>query len=116
MNDDDRIAYLTGDDRPLQPEDRVELDELRAMLADPSLWVTPDADLEDRVVAAIAAEKAAPSRQVVARRRPLTWRVVGIAAAPLIGGGIALAVTRKDAGGEHLTLAVAATARAPATE
>ena len=107
-DDDDRIAYLAGDDRPIPPEDRVELDELRAMLADPSLWAEPPADMEDRVVAAIAAEKAAPSRPVVARRRPWVWRVVGVAAALLIAVGIGVVVTRRDAGGEHFTLALAA--------
>ena len=29
MTDEDRIAYLAGDDRPLPPEDLAELDELR---------------------------------------------------------------------------------------
>ncbi|MEP6563102.1 MAG: anti-sigma factor, partial [Nakamurella sp.] len=36
--------------------DRAELDELRALLADPALWSEPPADLEDSVVALIAAE------------------------------------------------------------
>lgn len=54
MSDHDRIAYLAGDpDVVLPDEDRRELDEVRAVLADPALWAEPPADLGDRVVAAI---------------------------------------------------------------
>ena len=116
MNDDDRIAYLTGDDRLVEPEDRVELDELRAMLADPSLWAEPSAELEDRVVAAIGAERTAPSRPLAARRRPLMWRVAGVAAALVIAVGIAVAVTRRHTGDEHFTLALAAPTGAGAAD
>src|SRR6478752_5225438 len=73
-----RIQYLAGEpssvdptsaDRPgtdtdsapvqLSDTDRAELDELRALLADPTLWSEPPAELEDSVVAAIAAEASA---------------------------------------------------------
>lgn len=56
-NDDDRIAYLAGEPTgSLSPAERAELDQLRGLLATPSSWVDPPADLERRVVAAIAAE------------------------------------------------------------
>jgi hypothetical protein len=55
--DDDRTAYLAGDDaQSLSPEERAELDETRALLRSPAAWVEPDPGLEDRVVAALAAE------------------------------------------------------------
>jgi hypothetical protein len=56
-SDDERISYLAGEPAgELDAEERAALDEFRALLADPSLWVEPEGDLEDRVVAAIAAE------------------------------------------------------------
>jgi hypothetical protein len=55
MNDDDRIAYLAGDDGvSLDPGERAELDALRAVLADSSTWDEPPQSLEGSVVAAIA--------------------------------------------------------------
>ena len=56
-----RIDYLAGDGRTSSstPTDRAELDELRALLADPTLWSEPPAELEDSVVALIAAEAGA---------------------------------------------------------
>ena len=54
--DDDRIAYLEGEDRSgLDPEERRALDGIRVLLADPSLWEEPPAGLEADVVAAIRA-------------------------------------------------------------
>ena len=62
-NDEQRINYLVlGPDRPdgaLTPDDQAELDELNALLGDPSLWDEPSPDLGDRVVAAIEADRAA---------------------------------------------------------
>ncbi len=53
--DDDRAAYLGGEDNAsLSRAERVELDEIRALLAEPAVWAEPSAGLEDRVVAAIA--------------------------------------------------------------
>jgi Anti-sigma-K factor rskA len=77
-SDDDRIAYLAGDDdQSLSAQDRADLDELRALLRSPAAWAEPDSGLEDRVVAAVAAESAGsprsqrtPSR---ARRLRLSW-------------------------------------------
>jgi hypothetical protein len=104
-SDDERISYLAGEPvGELDAEERAALDEFRALLADPSLWVEPDADVEDRVVAAIAGEAAteptvrsidaAPSRRrrgPVGRFGPL---VAAIAAAAIVV--VAVAVLRQS--------------------
>src|SRR6478609_9305797 len=52
-----RIDYLSGEaGAKLDPIERAELDELRALLADPTLWSEPPAGLADSVAALIAAE------------------------------------------------------------
>ena len=52
-----RIDYLAGEANvELDAAEQAELDELRALLADPTLWSEPPAELEDSVVALIAAE------------------------------------------------------------
>ncbi len=52
-----RIDYLSGEaGAELDPIERAELDELRALLADPTLWSEPPAGLADSVAALIAAE------------------------------------------------------------
>ena len=56
-----RIDYLSGDldyeiGAEIDPAERAELDELRVLLADRTLWSEPPAELEDSVVALIAAE------------------------------------------------------------
>ena len=56
-SDDDRILYLSGEPvDSLAPQERAELDELRALLETPATWEEPDAALEDRIVNAIADE------------------------------------------------------------
>jgi hypothetical protein len=58
-DDDDRVAYLAGEDGlEVDEETRADLDELRLLLADESLWAIPGGELEDSIVAAIAAEAA----------------------------------------------------------
>ena len=56
MNDDDRIAYLAGEPTGSidDSDERADLDELRALLADPGLWDEPAPGLEDAVVAAVS--------------------------------------------------------------
>ena len=76
-SDNERIAYLSGEPaESLTPQERAELDELRVLLEEPAAWEEPDAGLEDRVVAAIAAEArgpvAAPAPTKPARAR---WRL-----------------------------------------
>jgi hypothetical protein len=54
-SDEDRIAYLAGEPvESLTSDERAELDELRALLEADEMWADPPAELEDRVVAAIA--------------------------------------------------------------
>lgn len=56
-SDEDRIAYLSGEPvESLTPDERAELDELRSLLEADEMWAEPPAELEDRVVAAIADE------------------------------------------------------------
>jgi Anti-sigma-K factor rskA, C-terminal len=71
-DDDDRVAYLEGEDGiEVDEETRADLDELRALLADETLWATPGEALEDSIVAAIAAETAdAGSRPTPVRPAP----------------------------------------------
>ena len=110
MTDEDRIAYLAGEDRTIPADEQAELDELRAMLGDPALWVDPPAELEDSVVAAIAAEKVAAPRQITSApsaRRSLRWSVVGAAAAVLIAVGVAVTFIGRGTQGEHFSLALA---------
>jgi hypothetical protein len=56
MNDDERIAYLAGEPTGSIDDlvERADLDELRALLADPGLWDEPAPTLEDAVVTAVA--------------------------------------------------------------
>ena len=54
MNDEERIAYLAGEPGgETGPDERAELDDLRALLADPTVWAEPSPALADRVVAAV---------------------------------------------------------------
>ncbi len=121
MSDEDRIAYLAGDD-DAAPDDRAGLDELRDLLADPTLWAAPPAGLEDLVAAAIASEAGAGAAAPVvpvsarARRTPVAWRLLGVAAAVLLVVGVAVSVSRRSGGGggERFSMALAAPAGAPA--
>jgi hypothetical protein len=55
--DDDRIGYLAGEAaESLSADDRAALDALRAELSAAPIWEEPPAELEDRVVAAVARE------------------------------------------------------------
>lgn len=59
-SDNERIAYLSGDDvASLSAQERAGLDELRTVLATPATWEEPDPALEDHIVNAIASEAAA---------------------------------------------------------
>jgi hypothetical protein len=94
--DDDRIAYLEGEDREdLDPYERRALDATRALLADPSAWEEPPAGLEADVVAAITAQvgtatvEANHDRRVLGRRR-----VLAVAAAVVLVLAVATAAFR----------------------
>jgi hypothetical protein len=82
MNDDDRIAYLAGDETDaLSRTEREKLDALRGALSDPSAWIEPPADLQERVVAAV-------SSRTPRRRRVLRYALVGTAAATVLTVGV----------------------------
>ena len=67
-SDDDRIAYLAGEDVPsLSADEAAELDLLRAELGAAAVWEEPPAGLEDQVVRAVTqAAIAAPASTVSA--------------------------------------------------
>ncbi len=133
MSDDDRIDYLAGGPAgALDPADRADLDDLRALLADPSLWAEPGPGLEDNVTAAVvrAAASAAPDRSVpvavtqprqgrrprsaaaLGRRPRIAW-LAGLAAA---AAAIVIAVVVTVGGGSSATqfqAALSGTALAP---
>jgi Anti-sigma-K factor rskA len=121
--DDDRIAYLAGEaGAPLDAEQRADLDELRALLADPSAWAEPTSDLEDRIVSAVAAEPVRrpepdPARALAGRphhRRRFTL-IAGLAAAAVaivVGIAVGLAVNGTKHQQQFKT-ALAATSLAP---
>src|SRR4051812_1298954 len=119
--DDDRVAELAGDDGgSLDRADLEELEELRALLADPAVWAEPDASLEDRVVAAITTEASQrPGRPVAsrprARSRPRGWTlaVVGVAAAALIAVAVTFAVRDRGSSAPQFAMALTATDLAP---
>src|SRR5690242_12043 len=101
--DDDRIAFLAGEEGVrLPPDDERQLEGLRELLRDPATWAEPDPALEDRVVAAIVAEAAgdgpAAPRQPLRppnRRRRLAAAVLTGAAAAAVAAGLAITtVTR----------------------
>jgi hypothetical protein len=117
--DDDRVAELAGDEGDLDPIERAQLEELRALLADPAVWAEPDPGLEDLVVSAISAEAgagvgagagAAPPRNVVpmARksRRPWLIGVVGAAAAAIIALVAVFAFRDTGTSAEHFSIAL----------
>ncbi|MET0577874.1 MAG: hypothetical protein ABW122_04395, partial [Ilumatobacteraceae bacterium] len=57
--DDDRVAYLAGEDgSDVDDLARADLDDLRDLLADPAVWAQPSPGLEDAIVAAIGVEVA----------------------------------------------------------
>ena len=91
--DDDRIGYLSRDEGagPIDDADRVDLDETRALLADPAVWADPPPGLEDAVVAAIATEasfRPAEPRHAPARAR----RARFLRSAALVAGAAAALV------------------------
>src|SRR5215831_344005 len=79
MTDEERISYLAADHAgapgSLDPADAAELDELRALLADPAMWEVPGQHLEDNVVAAVTS---AASRETGDERSDPTASARGV--------------------------------------
>jgi hypothetical protein len=115
MTDEDRIAHLQGEPaHDLDEADVAALDDLRDLLRDPAVWAAPPGDLEDRVVAAIAAEanarpSAAPPAHRRTRRRAWVAAAVAAAAAVLVAVLAAGVLSGGGAGGRtRLQVALAA--------
>ena len=113
--DDERIAYLAGDGPgALDDIERSDLDELKQTLADPAVWAEPEGELEDAVVAAIAAESSggtiAPIRgRAVSspRSRWLHPRAAIGAAAAVVAIVVAAAVIVSDDSAQSTSLVAA---------
>ena len=72
-SDDDRIAYLAGEDVPsLSADEAAELDVLRAELGAAAVWDEPPAGLEDQVVRAVTEAAVAAPRPRRLRGTPST--------------------------------------------
>jgi hypothetical protein len=93
------------DDQPpqdsLTAEERAELDSISALLADRTLWEAPPADLEDRVVAAIANEVApigsgTSKSSVHDRRGRWRWLSAGMAAGAAAAAAAIIVVGNRD--------------------
>ncbi len=120
--DDDRVADLAGDGgASLDPDDAAELEELKALLADPSVWAEPDPSLEDRVIAAITSEAAqhpagrpvgsrpqasAPSSRSARSHRGRWAAVLGVAAAAIIAVAVSLALRSTGTSAQHFSMAL----------
>ncbi|MGX7680226.1 anti-sigma factor [Jatrophihabitans sp. DSM 45814] len=139
MGNEERGAYLAGDDTVSLPADeRAELDELGGLLADPASWAEPPAGLQEHIVSAITAERAAaeadsaetspvisvseplPSTVLVAdelsgrrRSRRILYTVLGVAAALVLAAGIAIGTTGHDSKPMQFAAALTGTELAP---
>jgi hypothetical protein len=119
--DDDRAAYLAGEDRPgLTADERAELDEIRGVLDSPATWMEPSTDLEDRVVRAIAEETAGRQATPRERRGLLGWHLPrpayslgGLALAAVVAIAVLLATSGNSRAPEQFAMAVSGTALAP---
>jgi hypothetical protein len=75
VRDKDLINHLAGDTEALlQPQDRAAVNELRALLADESVWIEPDPALEHRVITAITDAAAAFTPDPAPARAPVSER------------------------------------------
>jgi Anti-sigma-K factor rskA len=124
MTDEERISYLAGDHAgapgSLDPADAAELDELRALLADPAMWEVPGQHLEDTVVAAVtgaasretgdersdpvASARGAAGGELARRARRRSRRsVVAWGAGAVAAAAIAIAIGVTSGTGTHAT-------------
>ena len=119
MTDNERIAYLAGQpEADVDPSDRADLDDLRALLAEPAVWADPDPALEERVVAAIS-EAAPPNgrragdHRAARRRRSTLARGGGLLAAVAIVVALVLVLTNARTQPVRFRAALAGTALSP---
>lgn len=78
------------DDDDLTPEERAEIERVSLTLADPATWAEPSPELQERVVAAIAAAGATRTSSAPSRR--FRYSLVAVAAAVLLTIGVAVGV------------------------
>jgi anti-sigma-K factor RskA len=119
VTDNERIAYLAGQpEADVDPSDRAELDDLRALLAEPAVLADPDPALEERVVAAIS-EAAPPNDRragdhgAARRRRSTLARAGGLLAAAAIVVALVLVLTNARTQPVRFRAALAGTALSP---
>lgn len=131
MDNDERIAYLSGDtSASLSPAERFELDELRGVLSDPAVWAEPPSALQERIVDAIAdAGKSQPLSPAArsarpdgpagiatrTRRRPrwIPYAILGVAATVLLAVGLTIGLTGHQSKPVEYQAALAGTKLAP---
>lgn len=127
-DDDERIAYLAGEDaRSLPAEEVAALDALRAELGSPAIWDEPPHDLEDQVVMAVtdAAAQARPEGEARAgswfSRLRSRWRISrpALALSVSVAAAAAVAIVLITNSGEstpalQFAMVVQGTALAPA--
>ena len=120
MNDEERIAYLAGEPGgETGPDERAELDDLQAFLADPTVWAEPSPALEDRVVAAVteASEGAATAPRGDQPRRPSRRRATAVTSGLVAAAAIIIVLVLLVGGGGKPPLqfraALAGTALSP---
>jgi hypothetical protein len=142
MNDDDRVAYLAGEPTGSidDTDERADLDELRALLADPGLWDEPAPSLEDAVVGAVvsasragaeggvagsspavaAARPGPPTTNVIPIDRHRRWTrsvtLLGVAAAAVIAIVATVAVVTGGDDAESLAMTLEPTEALPAAD
>ena len=120
MTDEDRIAHLQGEPaHDLDEADLAALDDLRDLLRDPAVWAEPPADLDDRVVGAIAAQadsgRLAAARPAHRRTRRRAWVAAAVAAAAVVLAAVLAAGVLSGGGaGGRTRLRVALAAAGPA--
>jgi hypothetical protein len=110
--DDERTEYLAGGDAGgLDPAELAELDDLRALLADPATWAEPDPGLEDRVVAVVTVEaraRPAGGTEGAGGRRRLRTRILaagaGLAVAAAVVVGLLVVGSDPEQRGVELAL------------
>jgi hypothetical protein len=129
VSDDDVIAYLIRDtDVAPATHDADRLVRTRELLGQPALWAEPSPDLQQRVMAAVAAAEPSPTMGqqdaaavIPGQRRRAGWirrPVLALVAAALIvagiGVGVAIVPARHSSRSTEYAASLTGTSRAPA--
>ncbi len=97
-----------GDDDWLKPAESAEINRAMATLGDPALWIEPDPQLEDSVVAAITREASGTRR-----RRRMRYALLGLAATILAAVGTVAVVQLTQEEPTEYTASMTGTELAP---